>query len=182
MIGIYEYCGIQRCGKSTLMMCDTVCKLLSDGYEPEEINSNFMIKIPGVKCYGENRLLIEEVLRWKREKVRHKVILFDECGQELRARSYMDKVQTEFVNFAWQMPKMDIVMMYCSNPGNSADIILRDATWFTIMPKYHKGLEHKDDFIEVTVIYNYERRIESGLVVSGFQGVQNLFDTYQPIS
>lgn len=179
MIGIYEYCGIQRCGKSTLMLCDLL--RLLDEYRPDQVHSNFDIFIEGVHCYQENDLLLEAILRMKRDSVRDQVILFDECGQELRARAYMDKRQTEVVNFAWQMPKMGIVLLYCSNPGNSADIILRDATWYTIMPKYHKGLTRVDDYIEVSVIFNYERRIMEGLTIHGFQQAQELFKTLQPI-
>lgn len=180
MIGIYEYCGIQRCGKSTLMMCDLVCKLLKE-YRPEQVHSNFDIEIEGVNCYRENQVLLDKILEMKDKEIRGQVILFDECGQELRARGYMDKRQQKVVSFAWQMPKMGIVLMYCSNPGNSADIILRDATWYTIMPKYHRGITRADDYMEASVIYNYERKIQSGIVVSGFQKVQELFKTLQPI-
>lgn len=179
MIGIYEYCGIQRCGKSTLMICDLL--RLLDSYEARAVHSNFDIFIDGVNCYAENELLIEAILRMKRDGIRNQVILFDECGQELRARSYIDKRQTEVVNFAWQMPKMGIVLLYCSNPGNSADIILRDATWFTIMPKYHKGTRREEDFIEASVIYNYERRVQTGIRITGFQKAQELYKTLQPI-
>ena len=179
IVGIYEYCGIQRCGKSTLMMCDLVSKILEE-YEPWEIYSNFWMNIDGVHCMN-NQALMDEMLRMKHEKQRHKWILFDEVGQELKARSYMDKKQMEVVGIAWQMPKMGWGLSYCSNPGNSADIILRDATWATIMPNYRHGLKRSDDYIECSVIFNYDLRIARGIRVYGVSAVQDLFDSYQPI-
>lgn len=179
MLGIYEYCGRQRCGKSTLMMCDLVSKVLGE-FAPEDVYSNFRIKIDGVHCMC-NAELISAVLGMKAEKVRHKVVMFDEVGQELKARSYTDKRQTEFVNFCWQMPKRDILLMYCSNPGNSADVIMRDATWQTVLPVYHEGLKREDDYIEASVIFNYDLRMMRGVRVYGVASVQELFDSFEPI-
>ena len=179
MIGVYEYSGIQRCGKSTLMMCDLVNKLLPE-YSASDVYANFTIKIEGVHCM-ENVELIDEIMRMKRDKVRHKVIMFDEAGQELKARGYTDKQQTEVVSFAWQMPKRSIVLMYCSNIGNSADIILRDATWQTILPRYFRGAVREDDYILADIIFNYDMRISRWNKISGFQKVQDLFDSLEAI-
>lgn len=179
VVGVYEYCGKQRCGKSTLMMCDFVCKIMPY-IRIEDVVSNFKIFIRGIKCL-DNEGVIEEILRIKRDRERNKLIMFDEVGQELKARGYTDKVQTEIVNFAWQMPKRGIVLMYCSNPGNSADIILRKATWQTIMPRYVEGGSREEDYMMVDIIHNYDGEITSGIKVTGFQGVQNLFDSWQPI-
>lgn len=181
--GTYEYCGPPRCGKSTLMMRDLTCKLMS-AYAPEDVYANFNIKIPGVHCL-ENKDLIEAVFQIKRNKERHKVILFDEVGQELKARESMNKVQTEYVSFAWQMPKRDIIQLYCSNPGNSADIILRLATCQTIVPSYHKEFINgmrawEEDWIEAGIIYNYELWVASWTIWN-FWWVQTLFDTKEPI-
>lgn len=179
-IGPTEYCAPQRQGKSTLMMCDYVCKLLPMGYKAEDTFANFLVKIAGVTCL-DNEAMIKRILKAKYEDERNKVFMFDEVGQELKARGYMDKVQTEVVSFAWQMPKMGHVFLICTNPGNSADIILRDATWYVVMPKYHFGMTRKDDFIEAAVIFNYELKVQTGLIISGFQEIQDLFDTYQAI-
>ena len=179
MLGIYEYCGIQRCGKSTLMVADLVNKLLGE-YQPEDVFSNFRIFIEGINVMS-NEALIERILRMKRDKERNKVIMFDEVGQELKARGYADKTQTEVVNFAWQMPKRGILLMYCSNIGNSADIILRDATWQTIMPRYFPGPERSQDYIEATVIFNYDCRMMRGVRIPGVARYQELFDSWEPI-
>lgn len=179
MIGIYEYCGIQRCGKSTLMMADYITKLYPE-YSANDTYANFTVNIDGVHCM-ENEQLIDTILQMKADKVRHKVIMFDEVGQELKARGYMDKTQTDLVTFCWQMPKMDIILMYCSNVGNSADIILRLATWQTIMPTYIKGETHQDDYIDAAVIFNYDCRIMTGIQVYNVWTVHSLFDSLQPI-
>jgi branched-subunit amino acid aminotransferase/4-amino-4-deoxychorismate lyase len=158
-------------------------------YQPDDVYANFSIKIPDVHCL-ENKDLIEAVFQMKRNKERHKVILFDEVGQELKARESFNKVQTEYVSFSWQMPKRDIIQLYCSNPGNSADIILRLATCQTIVPAYHKGPTYeeckargepcKEDYITAGIIYNYELWVAEWTIWN-FWWVQMLFDSLEPI-
>lgn len=179
MMGVYEYCAPQREGKSTLMMCDLVVKCLPD-FAPVDIYANFQVNIDGVNCLT-NSGMIDAILQIKHDRVRHKVLMFDEVGQELKARAYMDKTQTEVVGFAWQMPKMDIILMYCSNPGNSADIIMRDATWQTIITKYNHGQTRELDTITADVIHNYDLKITRGIIVHGVYAVQCLFDSFAPI-
>ena len=178
--GVNEYCGIQRCGKSTLMVKDLVMKLIPAGYAPGDVYANFRIFVDGVHCLS-TEALIEAVFRIKEDKERHKVILFDEAGQFLIARGYKDKEQTRFASFAWQMPKRDIVMLYGSNVGNSADVILRDATWLTIMPQYFPGPTREEDYIVSAVIYNYDGRTARGIVTPEVWRYQELFDSYEPI-
>ena len=180
MMGIYEYSGIQRCGKSTLMMRDLVEKILPAGYRSEDVYANFRIFLEGVHCLS-NEAMVEAILRLKRDRARDKVLLFDEVGQELKARSYGDKLQTEVVSFAWQMPKRGILLLYCSNVGNSADIILRDATWVTVMPRYVHGVTRDEDYIKASVIFNYDCRVMRGVKVTGVARYQELFDSWEPI-
>jgi len=175
---VQEYCAPQREGKSTMLVRDLVTKLLP-AYRPEDVYSNFKIFIPGIN-HLENKDLIEAVFEIKRKKYRHKVICFDEVGQELRAREAMKPIQIEFVTFAWQMPKRDISLLYCSNPGNSADIILRLATRQTIMPKYIHGIRRELDAIRAWVIFNYELKIAE-FTVWNLVPFQNLFDSFAPI-
>ena len=178
--GIYEYCGIQRCGKSTMMIKDLVTRMIPAGYKPENVWANFRIKIPDVHCL-ETMELVEEVFKMKGEKLRDKVILFDEVGQFMVARGYGNKYQTDFVNFAWQWPKRNWVMQYASNVGNSADLILRDATWVTILPKYFHGATREQDYIESWVCFNYDCRVVKGIITPGVSRYQELFDSYEPI-
>lgn len=178
--GVYEYCGIQRCGKSTMMVKDMVTRLIPVGYMPDDIFANYRIFIPGVHCLSTEQL-IAEVFNMKELKVRHKVISFDEVGQFMLAREYKSKEQTGFVSFAWQMPKRDIVMQYASNVGNSADLILRDATWVTVLPKYFVGASRELDYIESWVSFNYDCRVVMGIVTPGVAQYQALFDSYEPI-
>ena len=175
---VQEYCAPQREGKSTMLVRDLVTKLLP-AYRPEDVYSNFRIFIPGIN-HLENKDLIEAVFEIKKKKYRHKIICFDEVGQELRARESMNKTQIEFVTFAWQMPKRDISLLYCSNPGNSADIILRLATRQTIMPKYIHGIRRDLDAIRAWVIFNYELKIAE-FTVWNLVPFQNLFDSFAPI-
>ena len=178
-VGTYEYCGIQRCGKSTLMVKDLKTKLLNE-FDPTDVYANFRIFIDGVHCL-ETMELVEAVFKMKQDKLRHKVIIFDEAGQFLLAREWGNKEQTKFVSFGWQMPKRDIVMMYASNVGNSADVIMRDATWVTVMPKYFEQARRADDYIMSAVIYNYDCRVVRGIKTMNVAQYQDLFDSFEPI-
>ena len=178
--GIYEYSGIQRCGKSTMMVKDLVTKILPAGYKPENVWANFRIKILGINCL-ETMDLVQAVFDIKSKKLRDQVIIFDEVGQFMIARGYKDKDQTSFVNFSWQMPKRNIPMLYGSNVGNSADLILRDATWVTILPKYIHGATREEDYIESWVSFNYDRRFLTGIITRNVKIYQDMFDSYEPI-
>jgi hypothetical protein len=178
--GIYEWCGIPRCGKSTLMVKTLVEDFLPAGYLPEDVYANFRIFIDGVHCLS-TRELIDAIFWMKEAKVRRKLVLFDEIGQFFGGRSYSDKEQTKCVNFSWQMPKRDIPFLFSSNIGNSADIVLRDVAYQTIMPKYFPGECREDAYISSTVIYNHECRVVKGIVSPHVFVWQRLFDSNEPI-
>lgn len=189
IFGIYEYCGIQRCGKSTMLVSDALrIKHENDvlKYMGQEIHirviSNFHTDIPGVEEY-DNPGIIREILRIKKEKVRNVLILFDELSQVLTGRGFMKDEQTEVASFLWQMPKRWIVLLYTSNIGKSVDKIIRDATWQTIMPQYYEGPypDRHGSTIELDVIDNYQCDWDDEIVVTNVEKVQELFNTWQEI-
>lgn len=183
--GCFEYTQIQRAGKTTLMMCDLASKILID-HDPDEIYANFQIFVDGINC-GDSEWLRDQIMRIKVDKLRHKVLIIDEMGQVLPARGYTDKRQTELCAFIWQMPKRDIILMGSDNVGNSADIILRDGMWQTILPRHKKGYNEfgdrviERDCIDVDVIFNYDRRVMRGIRVHGVSSVYTYFDTDEPV-
>lgn len=176
LMGVYSYCGIQRCGKTTMMIVDLVTKVFGF-FRPDQVIANFVVRIPGVKIM-DSVPLGHEILRIRDQKARDRVILFDEASQFLGARGYSKPMQTEICTFAWQMPKRNILFLYSENIGNSVDKQLRDATWFTIMPKYHEDTPPR---ISLSVIDNYGLKLTRGDSVSGFEHIQTLFDTYEAI-
>lgn len=179
--GLYEYCGKQRSGKSTLMVRDCVKKLVAVGpWKMSDVYCNFTVFHPEVHCL-ENKALLRTIMEFKAKDVRDKIIMLDEAGQELKARGYMDKEQTEVVSFCWQMPKMNIVLLWCSNPGNSGDVILRDATGHTVMPQYHEGRTRAEDYITAHIIDNYGCTIQSGIYIPDIHEYQEMFDTLEPV-
>lgn len=189
MLSPVEYCAPQRQAKSTLMVRDMISLL--PHYRPEDVYANFRIFIPGINCL-ENKDLIEAIFELKRNKARHKIICFDEVSQELRARDSMNRKQTELVTFAWQMPKRDITMLFCDNPGNSADVILRLAAAQTIVTRYHKVQRpdlpdalrtldiRKDDYITAGVINNWDMKT-GRMKFTNIAPIQELFDSFEPI-
>lgn len=162
MDGIYEYCGTQRKGKSTLMVADLMNKILNPAfgysYVPDEIFANFNIFISGVHCLNNEKML-EILTRAKRENWQHKVYMIDECSQPplFYARNSMDKLQTELVTSLWQMPKKGCICQYTSNVGNSVDVQMRDATHITIMPyRYNSNPVRELESIDYRVIHGYD--------------------------
>ena len=184
--GIYEYFGLQRVSyKTTLMTADALIKgcgynlekgLFSDDprlYKPSDIVVNYPIFIPGVKALN-NKQWFYEVSRIKREHSRHKLIIGDELNSILLARGSKDMTQSEFCVYVWQMPKMDNMLLYTNNQITGVDVIIRDATWATIMPLGH------DNHIDYSVIHNYGLTVDRGLRFNGVHKIQELFDSYAP--
>lgn len=183
---VYEYSGVQRIGKTTLMVADVMNKLLNPAYgydyKPNEVYVNFWLDIDGVNiCNNEKMLDILTTAR--RDKWRHKVYVVDECSQPplFYARNTRDTLQTELVTSLWQMPKLQCQMLYSSNIGNSVDIQMRDATWYSILPmKYHHNPERNKDYIDFRVVHGYEvwtadyRYLHPAVT-------QQFFDSYKPI-
>lgn len=180
--GVYEYCGVPRCGKSTMMVKDLVSWVLANGrYDANKVWCNFVVDISGVHCL-ETEELIEQIFKIKASEEREHVMIFDEVGQFFMARSYKDRRQTDAVTFAWQIPKRGHILMYGSNVGNSADVILRDATQFTIMPRYFHGDRREDDYIEFALIKNYYGELIRGIRVPHVYRYQELFRSFEAIN
>lgn len=177
--GTTEYTGIQRCGKTTMMVHDYVDKLMWY-YEPCDVYANFRIYIDGINCM-DTQALVGEMLRIKREKIRHKLFLFDETGQFWIARRWNKDEQIEAVNFVWQMPKRDIMLSVCTNVGNSADVIIRDGMWITVMCDFVRAERREDDYIDFAVSWNYDAVYEDGWILPAVWRYQELFDTNEPI-
>lgn len=176
--GIYEYSGIQRCGKSTKLVDDAI-RIIEEN-KPNRIISNFNVKIEGVEKYS-NEAMLKEILKIKKEKQRNIVILFDELSQVLTGRGYNKEEQTTIASFLWQMPKRFIVLLYTSNVGKSVDKIIRDATWFTIMPRYIEGENREGCILDCDVIANYDIWHEEGHEVVNVEYVQEIFNTWEEI-
>lgn len=178
--GIYEYWQIQREGKTTLMMRDMLRLNTFHGFEWPRFHTNFRVYIPGVNSY-HSRDLLQRIAQAIRDKETHLVFVFDELGQFLGARTYMQEFQTEIANDLWQFPKRDLIFMYSDNIGLSADKVIRLATWESIMPHYYHGPTREEDYIVADVIKNYQREIVRGIVIPYVWLYQRLFNTREPI-
>lgn len=147
---VREYWGIQRSGKSTLLVRDLLT--LWSAFPDFEIYTNFILCLPSNNLHIlNNDNLIESVLKLKRDKKRHIILAWDELSQVFGGRTYSSKIQIEIASFLWQMPKRDFHLFFTSNPGNSVDLIIRLATWFTIMCKYTHGLTRDLDIIHYRI-------------------------------
>ena len=178
--GVYEYWGIQRVGKTTVMVRDILMLNEYSGYAWDEFYTNFKVFIPGVHCMN-SQALMETILQTMKDKIPHRVFVFDELGQFLGARNYRDLYQTKIANSLWQFPKRDLIFMYSDNVGNSADIVIRLATWEVIAPRFYSGKTRDKDYIIVDVIKNYMCETVRGIVIPEVNYYQRLFDTRQPI-
>lgn len=178
--GIYEYWQIQREGKTTLMVRDMLRLNEFYGVPWDHFHCNFRVFIDGVHCYNSQGLLQRMVTAMQR-KERDLCFVFDELGQFLGARNYMNTFQTEIANDLWQFPKRDLVFLYSDNVGLSADKTIRLATWESIFPKYVHGETREEDYIVAGVIKNYMNVTVTGIVIPYVYLFQNLFDTREPI-
>lgn len=183
--GTYEYCAIQRKGKTTLMVGDLV-KLLDPAgpwrYRPDHVYANFPIFLDGVNCMN-NAQMLETIDKAKRDRWRECVFLLDECSQPplFYARNTSDKLQTSRVTFIWQVPKRGHCWLVSDNVGLSMDIQMRDGTWFTIMPmKYYEGETRSMDYIEYRVIAGYEMWYQDWILHRP-DLIQSLFDSYHEV-
>ncbi|MDD5189517.1 MAG: hypothetical protein PHE50_00560 [Dehalococcoidales bacterium] len=182
--GIYEYCGIQRSGKTTLMNADICFKFLNKhdyafAYEPKDIYVNWVMDITGVNCV-DNEQMKWVLLKAKKENWIHKAFFVDECSQIFYARNSRDLNQTELVTSLWQMPKKGTVCGYSSNVGNSVDVQMRDATWYCVLPKYIKGEVRELDKIKFKVAHAYEVWERDGIFHKPAY-VQTIFDSFAPV-
>jgi len=180
ILGVYEYWGIQRVGKSTVMVRDMLRLVSFHGFDFTDVLANFRVFIDGVRC-GSSEWLMEEIMKIIAGKIRGKLVLFDELGQFLGARGWKEKYQTKLANSLWQFPKRNLIFMYSDNVGNSADVIIRDATWETIAPQFYSGENREGDYIVASVIKNYMAEIVRGIVIPGVYAYQRLFDSFEPI-
>lgn len=178
--GVYEYWGIQRVGKSTVMVRDMLRLCSFNGFSFDDVYANFGVFLPGVHC-GSSDWLMREMCRIFDERLRHKIFMFDELGQFLGARNYKDKYQTKLANDLWQYPKRDLIFMYSDNVGNSADIVIRLATWETICPQFFEGDSREGDYIVCDIIKNYMGEVVKGVVIPEVWLFQRLFNTRDPV-
>lgn len=179
--GIYEYWQIQRQGKTTLMVRDMLRIHEYLGFPDwDRFHCNFATRIAGVHSHSSEGLLNYMVFAMK-SRLRHLVFVFDELGQFLGARNYMNTFQTEIANDLWQFPKRDFVFLYSDNVGLSADKTIRLATWESIFPQYVHGEGREGDYIVASVIKNYMNVTVTGIVIPYVYLFQNLFDTREPI-
>lgn len=184
-VGIYEFLGIQRTGKSTLMTHILLNILLNPeyyDYRPFEVIANYTIDIDDINCLRSEQM-IDYFIKVYEERIRHRIWVIDEASQPpwFYARNTKDKRQTKGALSFWQQPKRRSPILYSDNIGNSVDIQQRDATWFTIIPvELIRGNDGKPYALTFRIIANYEMWF-ADYVTYGIDLTQKLFDTYEPI-
>lgn len=183
-IGVYEYIGVQRSGKSTEMTKILLDKILDPNlknpYQPHEIFCNYYIDIKGINC-GDNEMVCHYMTTAWLNNWKHIVFVVDEASQLFLARNSKDLSQSELCKTVWQMPKKDTVFLYSSNPGKTVDKMLRDGTWTTIVTRWIK--EHPitgQPAISLKIIKNYENK-SFKIWSHDVTWIHNFFDSHQPI-
>lgn len=181
-VGIYEFLGIQRTGKSLMMTSFLLNHVLMDyGYTPEETYLNYTLAIDGVNCM-RSEPMIELFIRSYDERITHKVWVIDEASQPpwFYARNTKDKRQTKGALSFWQQPKRRSPILFSDNIGNSVDIQQRDATWYTIMPMGLTWEDRKPVSVDIRVISNYEMWY-ADYRYYGITIARELYDDREPI-
>lgn len=189
--GSYEYLGVQRTGKSTLMTDDYLRRVLPQAPD-RPVVANYWIDLPRHVNYTlvDNDTMVQIILWVKAKGLRDWIFLFDEMGQRLGARSWASKEQTEIANFMWQVPKRGHLWLYSDNPGNSVDVVIRDATQFTLVPRYigpknpftAPRSELEAAYLKFWIIDNHQCKLQRGVIRRDIYWTQRHFDTNQPIN
>lgn len=176
---IVDYSGIQRCGKSTMLVKDLFQLKLA---MPErKTYVNFALEMPDCLCMA-NEQMLEFLITAMERKIRDINVGVDELSQILTGRGYAKERQTRIASSLWQMPKRGWFFLYTSNVGASVDLIIREATTYTVLPKYifgENGNREKDK-IDYWAVSNYEQGLEKGIEYN-VAYYQRFFDTWQCI-
>lgn len=181
-VGIYEFLGIQRTGKSLMMTSFLLNHVLFDyGYTVNEVFANYTIEVDGINCMRSNPM-VDRFIKAYDDMETHLVWCIDEASQPpwFYARNTRDKRQTKGALAFWQCPKRRNPVLFSDNIGNSVDIQQRDATWFTIMPIDIIWEHGKPEAVIIRVISNYEMWY-SDYIYYGITIARELYDDREPI-
>lgn len=181
-VGIYEFLGIQRTGKSLMMTAFMLNHIMPDfGIKPEKVFINYTLDIDGINCMSSEPMLYR-FIKSHLELETGVIFGIDEASQPpwFYARNTRDKRQTLGALAFWQCPKRRKPILFSDNIGNSVDVQQRDATWYTIMPVNILWEHGKPEAIIIRIISNYEMWF-ADYVYYGITIARELYDSREPI-
>lgn len=171
---IYEYSGPDRAGKTTMAVGDEFRLLEKGNYRPEECWGNQFLAVEGYHHVDNERLLweLEQTLNKHRQ---HLVYLIDDASGFFPARGYANKRQSEVLKHIWQIQKQFCTIFYTDHIGKSVDLILDEATHYTLLPRYVE----EEDKIYYRVLFRRDVWVEDG-VIETVSRIQRRFNSWMP--
>jgi hypothetical protein len=156
---------IQDKGKTALMVAFIMRLLLNgrkwpDGYKPDDVHVNFVLKIPGVHCYNNDgiRRFIKNSIK---AGLRHKIIGITEADRVFPSRFWHDREQSETLLGLWQDVKCHNQVFWDSHIGTSVDVMLRETRQRAAIPHYDKY----KNLIQYDLVDGYAFKVYKGLKV-----------------
>lgn len=141
-----EAWGLQREGKTAVLMAIALWLMAHGGYLPSEVASNQTIYIKGVRKFNKDEMF-ELLQKMIKEHVRHKVLLIAEADRYFPPRFWHDPEQSRSLIGLWQNEKLENWILFDTHIGG-ADVQLERTAQLYIVPHYLRW----NDSIECEVI------------------------------
>ena len=142
----------QDMGKTSIMVRSCLYLLAYGGYRPEECYGNLFVNVPGFNVMN-NAGLSDFMRTMVSKRMRHKVILIDEADGVFPHRFWQDKEQSKALLGLWQDIKLFNWIFWTAHLGNAVDVLLRECTQVTVIPKYRRSVDRTDAVIISSIDY-----------------------------
>lgn len=169
-----EYSGRDRCGKTTMAVGDLFRLLETLRYSPGESWGNCFIGLEDYH-YVDNERLLFELEKTLMEHRQHLIYFIDDATQFFPARGYGNKRQSNVLAHIWQIQKQFCYIFYTDHVGKTVDLILDEATHYTLLPKYSQV----EDCIRYQVLFRRDVLIQKG-IIERVSLIQKRFDSWRP--
>lgn len=168
--------GAQDQGKTLVMVRTAIWLMAYGGYHPSECYGNVDIDIDGYHFLSSDDM-VDLLTRMVKEEVRHKVILLDEVDRIFPHRFWSSKEQTNALLGLWQDVKLFNYILWTAHLGGAVDLLLRECTQITVIPKYDKLA----DCVNAEIISNVDMRVAS-VVFDTASATFPLYNRWAPVS
>lgn len=163
--------GFQDSGKGLAIVAADLDHLNFDGYKPDEVYVNYLLKIPGVHVL-DNRGMIMFLTDMVKRSYEHKLINISEADRVFPARFWQQNEQTNALLGLWQDEKLFNIIYYDAHAGTGVDVTLRSVRQIAWLPRFNKFA----DTLDVHVINGVYGKEYDMATITGVSG--KLFDKY----
>jgi hypothetical protein len=129
--------GFQSSGKGLSIVAADLDHLNFDGYVPDEVYVNYLLKIPGVHIL-DNKGMINFLTDMVKKGYEHKLVNITEADRVFPARFWQQNEQTNALIGLWQDEKLFNIVYYDAHAGTGVDVTLRSVRQIAWLPQFDK--------------------------------------------